>query len=108
MDRPRIVITRSVGVRFVRRNEKHFTGRDGESASIDYGPAFTFGAKDQNRFIKPVRPFDPMPTRFWIPSEAFDMQADTKRMAADMAEQIGWQKINDLAREPLCLGFHGR
>ena len=28
--------------------------------------------------------------------------------AADMAEHIGGQVMDDLAREPLCLGFHGR
>jgi hypothetical protein len=106
MDRPGLVITRSVGVLFVRRNEKHFTSRDSEPASIDYGPAFSFGAKDQDRFIKPVGPLDPMPARFGIPSEAFDMQADTERMPADMAEQIGGQEMDNLAWEPLCLGFH--
>jgi hypothetical protein len=108
VNRPGIVITRSVGVRFVRRNKKHFTGRDSESASIDYSPAFSFGAKDQNRFIKPMGPLDPVPVRFRIPSEAFDMQADTERMPADMAEQIGGQEIDNLAWKPLCLVFHGR
>jgi hypothetical protein len=106
VNRPGIVITRSVGVRFVRRNKKHFTGRDSESASIDYGPAFTFGAKDQDRFIKPVEPLDPVPARFGIPSEAFDVKADTERMPADMAEQIGGQKMDDLTWKPLCLVFH--
>jgi hypothetical protein len=108
MDRPGIVIIRSIGVRLVRWNEKHFAGRDNESASIDFSPAFTFGAKDQNAFIKPARPLDPMPTRFGIPSEAFDMQADTERMAPDMAEQISGQEMDDLTWEPLCLVFHRR
>jgi hypothetical protein len=108
MDRPGIVIIRSVGVRFVRRNEKHFTGRDGESASINFGPTFSSDAKNQNALIKPVSPRDPMPTRFGIPSDAFDMQKDTERMAAHLAEQIGGQEMNDLASEPLCLRIHGR
>jgi hypothetical protein len=46
MDRSGIMIIGSIGVRFVRRNEKHFAGRDGESATIDFGPTFTFGAKN--------------------------------------------------------------
>jgi hypothetical protein len=100
------VIIGTVGVWLVSRNDKNFTGRDGESASIDYGPAFTFGAKDQNRFIKPMGPLDPVPARFGIPSEAFDVQADTERMPADMAEQIGGQKMDDLTWKPLCLVFH--
>jgi hypothetical protein len=78
-----------VGMRFVRRDEKHFTGPDGKSASINFGPAISFGAKDQNGFIKPVRPADPVRMRLGIPSETFDMQTDTERMSADMAEQIG-------------------
>jgi len=36
------------------------------------------------------------------------MQADTKRMAADMAEQIGGQEMDDLTWKPLCLCFHER
>jgi hypothetical protein len=95
-------------MRLVRRNEENFTCCDGESAPINFDPAFSFGANDQNGFIKPVRPPDPMQMGFGIPSEAFDMQTDTERMAADMAEHIGGQVMDDLAREPLCLGFHGR
>ena len=49
-----------------------------------------------------------MQTRFGITSEAFDMQTDTERMAAHLAEQIGGQEMNDLAWEPLCLRIHGR
>ena len=89
MDRPRIMIIGSVGMRFVRWDEKQFTGPDGESASINIGPAFSSGAKDQNGFIKPVRPADPVRMRFGIPSETFDMQTDTERMSGDMTEQIG-------------------
>jgi hypothetical protein len=47
-----------------------------------------------------------MPMRFGIPSQAFDMQTDSERMAAHLAEHIGRQEMNDLARERLCLGFH--
>ena len=46
--------------------------------------------------------------RLGIPSEAFDMQADTERMPADMAEQIGGQEMDDLTWKPLSLVFHGR
>lgn len=89
VDRPRIMIIGTVGMRFVRRDEKQFSSRDGESASINFGPAFSSGAKDQNGFIKPVRPADPMRMRLGIPSETFDMQTDTERMPGDLTEQIG-------------------
>ena len=83
------MIIGSVGMRFVRWDEKQITGPDGESASINFGPAFSSGAKDQNGFIKPVRPADPVRMRLGIPSETFDMQTDTERMSGDMTEQIG-------------------
>ena len=47
-----------------------------------------------------------MPTRFGIPSEAFNMQTDTERMAAHLVEQTGRQEIDNLTRKTLCLGFH--
>jgi hypothetical protein len=78
-----------VGMRFVRRDEKHFTCRDGKSASINFGPPISFGAKDQNAFIKPVKPADPVRMRLGIPSETFNMQTDTERMPGDLVEQIG-------------------
>jgi hypothetical protein len=108
MDRPGGVIIGSVGVGLVRGNEKHFTGLDGEPAAIHFRPALSFGAKNQNRFIKAVRPANSMQTRLGIPSEAFDMKAYTKRVTPDLAKQIGRQKMNDLARETLRFGFHRR
>jgi hypothetical protein len=108
MDRPGIMIIGTVGVRFVRRDENNISGCDGESASIDFGPSLTFGAKNQNTFIKPARPLDRMPTRFRIPSEAFDVQADSERMASRLAEQIGGQEMDDLPWKPLGLCFHRR
>jgi hypothetical protein len=93
-------------MRFVSRNEKHLIGRDSRSDPIDFSPAFPFGAKDQNTFIESIRALNDMTLRLGIPSEALDMQTDTKRMARHMAEPIGGRVMDDLAREPLCLCFH--
>ena len=85
VDRPGIAIIDSVGVGLVSRNEKHLTGCNSKSAAIHFRPALSFGAKNQNRFIKAVRPANSMQTRLGIPAEAFDMQANTERVTPDLA-----------------------